>query len=130
MPKFYVTTPIYYINGKPSVGHAYTTIIADALARYHRSLGKDVFFLTGTDENSQKNVESAEAVGKGNDIQGYLDEMAALWETTFDSMGITHDRFIRTTEAEHKTAVEKFWRAVEAKGDIYKGEYEGLYCKG
>jgi len=130
MQKFYITTPIYYINGKPSVGHAYTTIIADALARYHRSLGKQVFFLTGTDENSQKNVEAAEAAGKGDDIQGYLDEMAALWQRTFDSMGISHDRFIRTTEADHKMAVEKFWRAVEAKGDIYKGEYEGLYCKG
>ena len=129
MAKFYVSTPIYYINGKPSVGHAYTTIIADALARYHRSLGEEVFFLTGTDENSQKNVEAASVAGK-TDIQGYLDEMAALWQRTFDSMGITHDRFIRTTEDQHKKAVEKFWKAVEAKGDIYQGEYSGLYCKG
>ncbi len=130
MQKFYVTIPIYYANGKPSVGHAYTTIAADVLARYHRLLGKDVFFLAGLDENSQKNIEAAQAVGKGDDIQGYLDEMAALWERTFDGLGITHNRFIRTTEADHAKAVVKFWKAVEAKGDIYQGEYEGLYCKG
>ena len=130
MTKFYLTTPIYYVNGKPSVGHAYTMIVADALARYHRSLGEQVFFLTGMDENSQKNVEAAAAVGKADDVQGYLDEMSALWERTFDSLGFTHDRFIRTTEKDHHKAVEKFWKAVEKKGDIYPGEYEGLYCKG
>lgn len=128
--KFYITTPIYYVNGKPSIGHAYTTIAADILARYHRMLGKEVFFMTGTDENAQKNTEAAEEVGKGDDVQGYLDEMSAIWAQTFDSLGLTHDRFIRTTEEEHKKAVEKFWKAVEAKGDIYKGDYEGLYCKG
>lgn len=128
--KFYVSTPIYYINGKPSIGHAYTTIIADVLARYHRLLGEDVLFLTGTDENSQKNVEAAAAAGRSDDVQGYLDEMAALWERTWDSLDITHDRFIRTTEAAHHRAVEAFWKAVEANGDIYQGEYEGLYCKG
>ena len=128
--KFYITTPIYYVNGKPSIGHTYTTIIADALARYHRLLGKEVFFLTGMDENSQKNIEAAAQAGKQDDVQGYLDEMAALWQNTFDTLGISHDRFIRTTEADHHKAVEKFWKAVEAKGDIYRGEYEGLYCKG
>lgn len=130
MQTFYLTTPIYYINGKPSIGHAYASIICDILARYHRMLGEDVFLLTGTDENSQKNVEAATAVGKENDIQGYLDEMAAIWEQTFDTLGFTHNRFIRTTEADHKKAVEKFWKAVETNGDIYLGEYEGLYCKG
>jgi len=130
MEKFYVSTPIYYVNGKPSIGHAYTTIIADALARYHRLLGKDVFFLTGMDENSQKNIEAAAKVGKEGDVQGYLDEMAALWQRTFDTLGISNDRFIRTTEAGHRKAVEKFWRAVEARGDIFEGVYEGLYCKG
>ncbi|OGL95659.1 methionine--tRNA ligase [Candidatus Uhrbacteria bacterium RIFOXYB12_FULL_58_10] len=128
--KFYVSTPIYYINGKPSIGHAYTTIIADVLARYHRMLGERVLFLTGTDENSQKNVEAAAAVGKAGDIQGYLDEMAAIWERTWDSLGLTHDRFIRTTEPAHRSAVGTFWKAVEANGDIYQGAYEGLYCKG
>lgn len=127
---FYITTPIYYVNGKPSIGHAYTTIIADALARYHRLLGKKVFFLTGMDENSQKNIEAAAKVGKENDVQGYLDEMAALWQRTFDTLGFSHDRFIRTTEADHHKAVEKFWKAVDARGDIYEGVYEGLYCKG
>lgn len=130
MGKFYVSTPIYYINGKPSIGHAYTTIVADVLARYHRLLGDDVLFLTGTDENSQKNVEAAAAAGRADDIQGYLDEMAALWQRTWDSLGLTHDRFIRTTEPAHRAAVEAFWKAVEASGDIYQGEYEGLYCKG
>lgn len=127
---FYITTPIYYVNGKPSIGHAYTAIAADALARYHRMLGEDVFFQTGTDENAQKNIEYARAAGKEADIQGYLDEMAALWERTFDSLGLTHTKFMRTTTPDHATAVEKFWKAVEAKGDIYEGTYEGLYCEG
>ncbi|MBI2551432.1 methionine--tRNA ligase [Candidatus Uhrbacteria bacterium] len=126
--KFYLTTPIYYVNGKPSIGHAYTTFVADTIARYQRMLGKEVEFLTGTDENSQKNVEAAAAAGREDDIQGYLDEMAALWQRTFDSLGITNTRFIRTTEADHHKAVEAFWKRVEAKGDIYKGTYEGLYC--
>ena len=131
MPKtFYITTPIYYVNGKPSIGHAYTAIAADVLARYHRMLGEEVLFQTGTDENSQKNIEAAAKVGKENDVQGYLDEMASVWERTFDSLGLTHDRFIRTTEAVHFKAVEKFWKTVEANGDIYLGTYEGLYCQG
>jgi methionyl-tRNA synthetase len=126
MQKFYITTPIYYINGKPTIGHAYTAIAADILARYHRMLGEAVLFQTGTDENSQKNVAAA----KDRPVKEYLDEMAALWECSFDSLGLTHDRFIRTTEAIHTKAVEKFWKAVEAKGDIYLGSYEGLYCQG
>ncbi len=130
MNPFYITTPIYYVNGKPSIGHAYTTICCDVLARYHRMQGQQTFFLTGTDENSQKNVEAAQKAGRGDDVKGYIDEMAALWQQTFDSLGITFDRFIRTTEPDHLAAVEKFWKAVEAKGDIYLGEYEGLYCQG
>lgn len=128
--RFFVTTPIYYVNGAPSVGHAYTLIAADVLARYHRLLGEEVFFLTGTDENSQKNVEAAEKAGKGDQIPAYLDEMAALWKKTCTDLQITYTRFIRTTEADHAKAVEKFWKAVEAKGDIFRGTYEGLYCKG
>ena len=127
---FYITTPIYYANGKPSIGHAYTTIAADVLARYHRMLGKEVFFLTGTDENAQKNVESAEKAGKGDDVKGFLDEMAAVWQESFDSLGMTHNRFIRTTDADHLESVNAFWRLVQEKGDIYEGEYEGLYCEG
>ncbi|MBI1908287.1 methionine--tRNA ligase [Candidatus Uhrbacteria bacterium] len=130
MKTFYVTTPIYYVNGKPSIGHAYTAIAADILARYHRSLGEEVAFQSGTDENSQKNVEAARAAGREDDVQGYLDEMADLWKRTFDALQLTHTRFIRTTESNHLAAVEMFWKAVEAKGDIYQGSYEGLYCQG
>lgn len=129
MHSYYLTTPIYYINGKPSIGHAYTTIAADILARYHRLSGKQVFFLMGTDENSQKNIEAAEALGR-EDVQVYLDEMAQVWKKTWEKLGITHDRFVRTTEQDHYLAVEKFWKAVQEKGDIYQGEYSGLYCKG
>jgi methionyl-tRNA synthetase len=130
MNRFYITTPIYYINGKPSIGHVYTTFAADILARYHRMLGEEVMFQTGTDENSQKNLEAAAKLGRGDDVQGYLDEMAAVWEQTFDSLGLTHNRFIRTTEADHYAAVKMFWEAVQEKGDIYLGSYEGFYCDG
>ena len=127
--KFYITTPIYYVNDKPHIGHAYTTIVADTFARYHRFLGEDVYFTTGTDENSQKNVEAAERTGE-KDIQKYLDTMSAVWQGEWDSLGITNDDFIRTTEERHKKGVEKFWRAVLANDDIYPGSYEGLYCVG
>jgi methionyl-tRNA synthetase len=127
--KFYVTTPIYYVNDKPHIGHAYSTFICDALARYHRLRGEDVFFSAGTDENSQKNVEAMSAAGE-NDLAAYLDRMAALWKETWLELGITNDDFIRTTEPRHVAAVERFWKAVEKSGDIYKGNYEGLYCAG
>jgi methionyl-tRNA synthetase len=127
--KFYITTPIYYINDKPHIGHVYTTIAADILARYHRQRGEDVYFLTGTDENSQKNVEAAEKAGE-SDIQKYLDGMADIWKETFADLKMTNDGFIRTTEDRHRKAVEKFWSLVSNTGDIYEGEYEGLYCTG
>ncbi|MBI5732334.1 MAG: methionine--tRNA ligase [Candidatus Magasanikbacteria bacterium] len=127
--KFYITTPIYYVNDKPHVGHAYTTIIADTLARYHRFNGRDVYFVTGTDENSQKNVEAAEKRGE-KDIKKYLDEMSAVWAGAWDSLGITNDDFIRTTEKRHLVGVEKFFKTVWDKGDIYLGAYEGYYCAG
>jgi methionyl-tRNA synthetase len=127
--KFYLTTPIFYVNDKPHIGHAYTTMICDTLARYWRMRGVETFFLTGTDENSQKNVEAAEGVGE-KDTQKYVDRMSALWRSTFDSLAITNNDFIRTTEERHKKGVEKFWKAVEAKGDIYQGTYEGWYCDG
>ena len=126
--KFYVTTPIYYVNDKPHVGHAYTTFAADILARYHRLKGDEVFFLTGTDENAQKNAQAAEKANK--DTQTYVDEMSGVWRKTWEDLGLTHDDFIRTTEQRHQTAVKKFWEAVQAKGDIYEGEYEGWYCVG
>jgi methionyl-tRNA synthetase len=128
MAKFYVTTPIYYINDKPHIGHAYSTIAADVIARFHRQQGEDVLFSTGTDENSQKTVQAAEA--SGQDIQAYTNSMAKTWEDTWSQLGITQTRFIRTTEADHKKAVYEFIKSVEAAGDIYKGDYEGLYCVG
>ena len=126
--KFYITTPIYYVNDVPHIGHAYATIAADVLARYHRLMGDDVFFLTGVDENSQKNIEAANNVGKENDVQGYLDEMSAKWQFAWKTLGITNDDFIRTTEARHKKGVLEFVERVYKKGDIYFGTYEGLYC--
>lgn len=128
MSKFYITTPIYYVNDKPHIGHAYATIAADALARYWRMLGEEVLFLTGTDENSQKNIEAAAKTGE--DQYDYVDRMAAIWQRTWDELGITNNDFIRTTEARHHAAVNKFWQAVSERGDMYKGSYEGLYCVG
>lgn len=136
--RFFITTPIYYVNDKPHVGHAYTTIAADVLARYHRMKGEDVFYLTGTDENAQKNVESAlkKYGSKKNDkttreiVQQYVDEMSAAWQTTWDSLNISNDDFIRTTEERHIQFVEDVWKRVKEKGDIYKDVYEGLYCTG
>ncbi len=129
MPKFYVTTPIYYVNDAPHIGHVYTSVAADVLARWHRLRGDDVMFLTGTDENSQKNLEAAEKKGY-TEIQPYLDMMSGVWKETFADLGLTFNDFIRTTEPRHKVGVEKFWLAVEKKGDIYQGEYEGFYCTG
>jgi methionyl-tRNA synthetase len=135
MPKYYITTPIYYVNDKPHIGHAYTTIAADVLARYYRLLGRDVFLVTGTDENSQKNVEAAEKFYKKTDlgkaeIQEYLDAMSATWRDTWQKINISNTDFIRTTEERHLAAVRKFFTLVWEKGDIYKGSYEGFYCAG
>lgn len=127
--KFYITTPIYYVNDKPHIGHAYATFAADTAARYHRMLGHEVFFLTGTDENASKNAEAAVKAGEP-DTKDYVDRMSATWQITWDELGISNNDFIRTTEQRHIDAVYKFWRAVEEKGDIYKGTYEGLYCVG
>lgn len=126
--KFYITTPIYYVNDKPHIGHAYTTIAADVLARYNRMIGKDVFFLTGTDEHGAKIAQAAEKAGK--DPQKFCDEMAARFERTWDSLDISHDKFIRTTSKEHKLAVNKFFTLLKEKNAIYEGEYRGLYCTG
>lgn len=126
--KYFLTTPIYYVNAKPHIGHVYTTIAADVLARHYRKKfdADNVLFSTGTDENSQKNVEAAEREGK--EVKAYVDEMAALWEQTFQKLGFTYDTFIRTTAPEHEQAVRKLLSAIEAKGDIYLGDYEGFYC--
>lgn len=130
MNRFSVTTPIYYLNDVPHVGHAYSTFAADILARYYRGkLGNEnVWFSTGTDENAQKTVEAAKKVGK--DIQSYTDDLAATWQRTFERLGISFNDFIRTTEPRHKEAVEFFLLKMEQSGDIYKGHYEGWYCVG
>ena len=127
--KFYVTTPIYYVNDKPHIGSTYTTVIADVLARAHRLRGDKTLFLTGTDENSQKNLEAAQKAGFDN-LPAYLDSMAEIWQTTWKTLGLTYDDFIRTTEKRHHQGVERFWRAVQKSGDIYKAEYERDYCVG
>ena len=126
--KFYVTTPIYYINDSPHVGHAYATIAADVSARFHRQRGDKTFFLTGTDENSQKTVQAAEKQNK--EVEKYADEQAEAWKQTWKKLNISNDAFIRTTDPAHKKVVEEFFNKVLETGDIYKGKYEGLYCVG
>ena len=126
--KFYVSTPIYYINDRPHIGHAYSTIAADSLARYWRSkLGaKNVLFSTGTDENSKKTIEAAHDAGQ--DIAAYTNDMATLWRSTWDKLGISYDQFIRTSDAQHKVSVDQLVTKIHEAGDISKGQYEGPYC--
>ncbi len=130
MERYSVTTPIYYVNDVPHIGHAYSTFIADTLARYYRrTLGpKQVHFSTGTDENSQKTVEAAQR--QQQEIGAYTDALAGTWRTTFEQLGISFDDFIRTTEYRHRVAVEAFLNEMDDNGDIYKGHYEGWYCVG
>ncbi|MEK7139260.1 MAG: methionine--tRNA ligase, partial [Patescibacteria group bacterium] len=124
--KFYVTTPIYYVNDKPHLGSAYTTLAADVLARYHRHLGEDVWFLTGTAEHGDKIAGSAAKAGQ--EVQAFVDEMSAKFSVAWDSLNIEPDDFIRTTEPRHVAAVIKFFNKLKASGQVYKGIYEGLYC--
>ncbi|MBC7232457.1 MAG: methionine--tRNA ligase [Chloroflexi bacterium] len=126
MGKFYVTTPIYYVNDVPHIGHAYTTIAADVLARYHRLMGDDVFFLTGTDEHGQ-NIERI-AEEKGLSPQEYCDSIVAQFKELWRMLDISNDYFIRTTDARHIAAVQKFARALLASEDVYRGRYAGWYC--
>eukprot|EP01029_Cantina_marsupialis_P020375 TRINITY_DN4772_c0_g1_i1.p1 TRINITY_DN4772_c0_g1~~TRINITY_DN4772_c0_g1_i1.p1 ORF type:complete len:651 (+),score=148.21 TRINITY_DN4772_c0_g1_i1:1832-3784(+) len=122
----YITTPIYYVNDVAHIGHAYTTIIADTLARYSRLAGSNTFLLTGTDEHGQKIAQSAEARGKT--AKEYADEVSGKFRQLWDDFDITYDKFIRTTDEEHKIGVQKAFETMYNKGDIYKGEYEGYYC--
>ncbi len=124
--KFYITTPIYYINDKPHIGHAYTTIAADVLARWRFGQGEDVTFSTGVDENAQKTVDAA--AKHNEEIHAYTDRMAGIWESTWEKLGISNTDFIRTTEPRHAEVVSDFWKRMEAAGDIYRGKYEGWYC--
>ena len=124
--KAYITTPIYYVNDVPHIGHAYTTIIADSVARYSRLIGLETFFLTGTDEHGQKIQEAAKKRGKST--KEYADEISKRFKDLWDEFEISYDKFIRTTDKEHKIGVQKAFEKMYNKGDIYKGEYEGNYC--
>jgi len=124
--KFYITTPIYYVNSEPHIGSAYTTIIADIIARYKRFMGYEVFFLTGTDEHGQKILQAAREAGK--DPQEFCDELAEKFKKLWKDLKITNDYFIRTTDDSHMKTVQYFVRKMVENGDIYKGRYEGWYC--
>lgn len=124
--KYYITTPIYYPSGKWHIGTCYTTVVCDALARFNRLDGKDVFFLTGTDEHGQKIQRAAKEAGvtPKQYVDGLVDDLKRLWER----LDITYDKFIRTTDEYHEKAVQKIFQKLYEKGDIYKSEYEGMYC--
>jgi methionyl-tRNA synthetase len=129
MPKkFYVTTPIYYVNSVPHIGHTYTTVAADILARLHRLAGEETFFLTGTDEHGA-NIE-AKAGEVNMAPQKYTDDIAARFKHAWKELNISHDAFLRTTDEAHVKAVQKALQYMYDKGDIYLGKYEGLYCRG
>ena len=125
---FYVTTPIYYANAAPHMGHAYTTVVADFLARFHRLDGFDAYFLAGTDEHGEKIFQAAREAGM--DPQQFCDRISQRFRDAWQVLDISHDDFIRTTEERHKAVVRRILEAVHAAGDIYYDEYEGLYCVG
>ena len=126
MSRFYVTTPIYYVNGAPHIGHAYTAIAADVLARWHRLDGDEVFFLTGTDDHGQK-VEKA-AQDAGMEPQAFVDSVSKQFQDMSALVGISNDDFIRTTEERHKRACQALWQRLQERGEIYLGAYEGWYA--
>ncbi|WP_432736153.1 methionine--tRNA ligase [Maridesulfovibrio sp. FT414] len=128
MDSFYITTPIYYVNAKPHLGHAYTTIVADSMSRFHKLLGDETFFLTGTDEHGDKIVQAAEKGGLTT--REYVDEISALFSSLWPGLQIENDDFIRTTEHRHIKCVQEVLQKVYDKGDIYFGEYGGHYCFG
>ena len=129
MAKFYLTTPIYYINAPPHLGHAYTNVVADAIARYRRQKGDDTFFLTGTDEHGAKNMRAAETAGKTP--QEFVDAQAALFEKMNRQLSLSNDDFIRTSDQKrHWPGAQALWKKLEEAGDIYKSSYRGLYCVG
>jgi methionyl-tRNA synthetase len=129
MKSFYLTTPIYYVNDAPHIGHAYTTVAGDVLTRWHRQRGESVWFLTGTDEHGQKVMRTAEQ----NNVapQAWVDKLVAdAWKPNWTALNIANDDFIRTTEPRHKERVQKFLQSLKDSGHIYAGKYEGPYCVG
>jgi len=125
---YYITTPIYYVNAPPHIGHAYTTIVADVLARYHRLAGYRTFFLTGTDEHGDKIVEAATKAGV--DPKTYADMISGQFRALWPELAVTNDYFIRTTDEAHIKTVQYILTQVYERGDIYFGHYEGYYCVG
>jgi methionyl-tRNA synthetase len=123
---FFITTPIYYVNARPHIGHAYTNILCDTFARFRRLLGQNVFFLTGTDEHGSKVEKTARALGK--EPREYVDEIVPLFKEPWRLLGISYDYFVRTTDEAHKQTVRKVLSDLEEKGDIYKASYTGWYC--
>ena len=126
MKTFFISTPIYYINAEPHLGHAYTTMVADASARAHRLLGEDVFFLTGTDEHGQKVERAAQKAGL--EAKVFADQVSQKFRDLLPTLNISNDDFIRTTEPRHHAASQALWRRVQERGHIYKDKYEGWYC--
>lgn len=126
MAKFYLTTPLYYVNARPHLGHTYTTVIADTIARYRRLQGDEVCFLTGTDEHGQKVERSARVAGV--EPQKFVNFIAGQYQELWRRLGLNYDRFIRTSEERHAQAVKKIFHAAQKAGAIYKGYYEGQYC--
>ncbi|MFP3927327.1 MAG: methionine--tRNA ligase [Desulfobacteraceae bacterium] len=125
---FYATTPIYYVNAEPHIGHAYTTIVADVVSRYNRIAGREAFFLTGTDEHGDKIVAAADKAGKSP--KEYVDEISGLFKALWPKLNISNDYFVRTTDASHMNCVQEILERVRASGDIYFSQYTGLYCFG
>jgi len=126
--RFYVTTPIYYVNAEPHIGHAYSTIVADVLSRFHILSGMDTFFLTGTDEHGDKIVSAAESSGRSP--KEYVDQISQMFRDLWPRLNIAYNQFIRTTDPDHQETVRLILSRVKEKGDIYFSEYEGLYCFG
>src|SRR5688572_8008751 len=132
MPRYYLTTPIYYVNDRPHIGHAYTTILADVVARWRRERGEEVRFLTGTDEHGQSVSRAAER--RGVSPQEHVDELAPQWKANWDALGIRYDRFIRTTDPDHAALVGIALEALRERTDdegrplLYEDAYRGWYC--
>jgi len=128
MKAYYLTTPIFYVNAQPHLGHAYTTVVADTVCRYHRLLGEEVRFQTGTDEHGDKIVQAAQEAGVA--VRDYVDSISAMFKAAWPPLAIAPDRFIRTTDSAHMATVQAILQQVYERGDIYFAEYTGLYCKG
>lgn len=127
-PRVHLTTPLYYVNAEPHLGHTYTTVVVDTAARFHRSMGRDVFFLTGTDEHGDKIAQAAQA--GGSQPRQYADRVSGLFRSTWDTCGISYDHFVRTTDDYHVAFVREMLQKIHDAGDIYFGEYGGKYCYG